>query len=285
MTVLSQEQIETFWREGCVKIADAVSASQLAAMQAAFAGYVEESRQYDSPYGEQLDGRPRFDLEPGHSAERPALRRVASPTELDGIFLEVLRDSPLIAAVGDLIGTVRFHHSKLNSKQPGAATVVKWHQDFPFDPHSNDDVITAILFLDDVTSEKGPLRIVPGSHTGPIYSHWQDGAFTGTISKRESASFDDHAVEFTGPAGSACIMHARTAHASLANRSEEARTLFIAQLAAGDAIPLAPNPLPSSHQGMMLWGEDPGRARCTPIEMDLPEAPKGSSFFNQQNPG
>ena len=191
----------------------------------------------------------------------------------------------MIEAVGDLIGTVRFHHSKINSKLPGAATIVKWHQDFPFDPHSNDDVITAILFLDDITSDKGPLRIVPGSHKGPIYSHWQNGVFTGAIADAETAGFDDRAVEFTGPAGSACIMHARTAHASLSNRSPEARTLFIAQLAAGDAVPLAPNPLPSTHQGMMLWGEDPGRARSTAFEMELPEAPKGASFFSQQNAG
>ena len=40
-----------------------------------------------------------------------------------------------IEAVADLMGPdLRFHHSKINSKLPGSATTVKWHQDFTFDP-------------------------------------------------------------------------------------------------------------------------------------------------------
>ena len=38
-------------------------------------------------------------------------------------------------------GTVRFHRVKVNFKLPNKkkGSVVEWHQDFAFDPHTNDD--------------------------------------------------------------------------------------------------------------------------------------------------
>jgi hypothetical protein len=94
-----------------------------------------------------------------------ALRRVASPEEISDAFLGLLEQGPLLENVAALLGEdLRFHHAKLNSKLPGSGTTVKWYQDFTFDPHSNDDCITAMLFLDEITSEIGPARVVPGSH-------------------------------------------------------------------------------------------------------------------------
>ena len=46
---------------------------------------------------------------------------------------------------------------------------------------TNDDIVTCLLFLDDVTLENGPLEVIPGSHKGPLYSHWHDGVFTGAV--------------------------------------------------------------------------------------------------------
>lgn len=50
------------------------------------------------------------------------------------------------AAVSLLGDDVCFHHDRVNSKLPGVATTVKWHQDFTFDPHSNDDCIFHDLY-------------------------------------------------------------------------------------------------------------------------------------------
>ena len=125
----------------------------LAALRAEFGNWVEESRQHTDDYGETLDGRARFDLEPGHSAERPALRRVQSPEEVSDIYAGVMRGARTVDLVANLIGpAIRFHHGKVNSKLPGAATKVKFHQDFTFQPMTNDDMITALLFVDEVTA-------------------------------------------------------------------------------------------------------------------------------------
>lgn len=286
MTILSTQQIETFWRDGAVVVPGAVSEGQLDKLKADMAGWVEESRSHGHAYGQTLDGRPRFDLEPGHSRKVPALRRVASPTEVSPAYHDVAFNAKLADMVADLIGpAIRFHHAKVNSKLPGSATVVKWHQDFPFDPHSNDDVITALLFVDDVTPDNGPLMISPGSHKGPLYTLWHDGKFTGAVSEDLAARFERDAVACHGPAGSACLMHSRVAHASSHNRSDGPRTLFIVTYAAADAQPIGPIAVPSVHAGAMVRGEDTRHIRSIAFDMPLPEIPKGASFFVQQAGG
>jgi ectoine hydroxylase-related dioxygenase (phytanoyl-CoA dioxygenase family) len=194
-----------------------------------------------------------------------------------------MADSAMVDMVADLIGPdVRLHHTKVNTKLPGATTEVQWHQDFPFTPHSNADLVTALLMVDEVTAENGPLEVVPGSHKGPIHSLWHDGVFTGAIRPDAAAAMRDAAVPCTGPAGSVCLMHTRLAHASAPNRSNRARTLFICVYGAGDAVPCGPNPVPTTHQGLFVRGSEPGRVRTGDFEMDLPEPPAGASFFTQQ---
>lgn len=280
--VLCEKQVSEFWDAGYLTVADAVSGDQLAALNADLEGWIDESRSHDGPYGKTLDDRPRFDVQPGHSAENPALRRVQSPTELSGAYLDVLTGSRMIEMLADLIGpNLRLHHSKINCKLPNSATVVEWHQDFAFDPHTNDDSVACLLFLDDITSAHGPLRTVPGSHKGPIYSHWQGGRFTGAVDDEVSEMCEREAEENTGPAGTVCFMHSRVLHASGENNAMRSRNLFISQIVAADAIPLSPNHIPSKHEGMILRGVEPQRIRSMDFDIPMPEIPE-TTFFDQQ---
>ena len=77
-------------------------------------------------------------------------------------------------------------------------------------------------------------------------------------------------------------MHTRLAHGSAANRSSNPRTLFICVYAAGDALPLTPNPVPTKHQGLFVRGNDPGVIRSEAYEVERPQYPK-TSFFAQQS--
>jgi len=281
--MLTKAQIADFWQNGFVVFDAALDASALAPLIADFEQWVKDSRRHNGPFGEMLDGRPRFDVEPDHSAELPALRRIAAPEEISPAFYQLLKQGPLIEAVVDLIGDdIRFHHAKVNSKLPGTATTVKWHQDFTFDPHSNDDCVTTMLFLNDVTTESGPLRVVPGSHRGPLYSLRQKGVFTGAVDQAVTEFCEQKAVECCGPAGSLCLMHTRLLHGSSPNRSGLPRTLFITNLTSADAISLATNAVPSVHSGEVVHGKDPGRVRSIDYEMEMPEVPEGASFFAQQ---
>ncbi len=286
MATLTQDQMDQFWRDGVLTVADAITPEELSALRETFNGWVQDSRAHSDDYGETLDGRARFDLEPGHSADRPALRRIQSPEEISEAYATVMRGSRMVEYVADLIGpSLRFHHGKVNSKLPGAATKVKFHQDFTFQPMSNDDMITALLFVDDVTLENGPLEVVPGSHKGPLYSLWHNGIFTGAVADEVVEAHENAIVKCTGPAGSVCLMHASLLHGSAPNLSDTSRTLYIATYYAEDSVELSPNALPSTLTGALIRGEESGRVRCSAYEMEIPEVPKETSFFAQQAAG
>ena len=283
-TILTQAEVDAYWNDGYLFVADALSPDQLADLRHDFAGWVEESRSHDEPYGETADGRARFDLQPGHSAEHPALRRVASPIDVSDAFLAAMRDNRALDAVADLIGpNVEFNNSKINAKHPGTATEVKYHQDFMFQPHTNEDLIAVLFFLDEVTADNGPLTVVPGTHRGPMFDHWHDGVFTGTVAPEVEAAHTGDAIPVFGAAGSACLRHTRLLHGSAPNRSDQPRTLFISEYRAEDSKPLQVNHLPSPHDGEVVRGERTNRVRCSSYEMEYPEVPKTASFFDQQD--
>lgn len=283
MTVLSDEQKGAFDRDGVLVVEDAVDADLLAQLRADFAAWVEESKFHSAPYGETVDGRPRFDLQPAEGDKPAALRRVQAPTEVSDAYYQAMANSRMTDMVADLIGPdIKLHHTKINSKLPGAATEVKWHQDFPYTPHSNSDLVTALLMVDDVTEENGPLAVAPGSHKGPIHSLWHDGVFTGAVDPELEAEMKASAQLCKGRAGSVCLMHTRLAHGSEPNLSDMPRTLFIAVYSAGDAIPCSPNPVPTEHTGLFVRGSDPNRVRAETYDISVPEYPK-TSFFAQQS--
>ena len=280
---LDPRQIEQFWRDGYLLLPEVLPADTLRTLAGEFEAWKEESRAHARAFGTTLDQRPRFDVEPGHCAERPALRRIASPIEISDAYLDVMRNNAGLDAVAEIIGpNVRFNNAKINSKLPGAATQVKFHQDFLFEPRSNDDMITVLMFIDDVVEENGPLQVVPGTHRGPLHEHWHDGVFTGMLSEDAIARLSARAVSCHGPAGSACLMHTRLVHGSGPNRSERPRTLFICEYCAEDSRPLQANSIPSRYMEEIVRGEFSGRVRCSEYDMAFPEIPEGASFFEQQ---
>ena len=281
--ILSQNQKKQFWTDGFLLVENAINDRQLKNLKKTFLDWVNESRNYKTDYGETMDGRPRFDLQPGHSSDVPGLRRIQSPEEISEVFADVMRNGRSVDMCAELIGQgIRFHHGKVNSKLPGTATKVNFHQDFPFEPMTNDDMITCLLFIDDVTLENGPLEVVPGTHKGPLYSHWHNGIFTGSVSDEILAEHEDKIIRCTGKAGSVCLMHASLLHGSAPNLSNKSRTLYISTYYAEDAIELSPNHLPSTLTHELVRGEASGRVRCSSYDMQLPEVPKGTSFFAQQ---
>lgn len=284
MGVLSQRQIDEFWRNGVLVAPDAVTPELLGRLQDEFNHWVAASRSHSQAYGECIDGRARFDLAPGHTSKIPALRRVQAPSEVSEAYLEALSSSTMTQMVTDLIGpNIKSHHNKINSKLPRSSVTVKWHQDFPFTPHTNTDIVTALLMVDEVTLENGPLEVALGSHEGPLESLWHDGAFTGAVADDTARRFQAKAQTCIGAAGSVCLMHTRLAHGSAPNLSGHPRTLYICVYSAADAHPCSPNPVPNVHEGLIVAGQDPGTVRCTEYMLRRPEYPKNVSFFSQQS--
>jgi ectoine hydroxylase-related dioxygenase (phytanoyl-CoA dioxygenase family) len=185
--------------------------------------------------------------------------------------------------VADLIGPdVKFHHCKINLKLSGSDTEVGYHQDFAYTPHTNDDVVTALLMLDDVNEENGCLMAVPGSHKGPLYSIFEGERFSGFMAAEEVARLKPDEVAVTGPAGSVCLMHTSLVHGSAANLSSRSRNIYICVYTAADAYPLAVNPMANPNEGMIVRGVESRVARLEAAHIELPRQPKMASFFAVQ---
>lgn len=282
--MIEQWQVDQYHQQGFLVVEHVLTSEEIAALQHDFDQWVEESRSQSAPWGNTQDGRSRFDIESDHSADHPSLRRVSSPNDISAAYRHAALQSRMTQIAGQLIGGsgARYHHSKINSKLPHTATKVEWHQDFLFTPHSNDDIVTALLMVSEVTPENGPLNVVPGSHRGQLYSHWQDGRFTGAVEPAVVKEQCQQPSACFGPSGSVCFMHTRLLHASSPNETEWPRTLFIAVYAAEDALPFGENPLPSPDAGTLVYGDESGMVRSTPNELRLPQKPRGASFFVQQ---
>ena len=282
--MLSRADVERFWADGYLVVPGAVTPAQLARLRGEVAAWVEESRAHRAPFGPPTpDGRPRFDMGEEHCPERPALRRVNNPSEVSEAFHEAMSDAPMVDMVADLIGPdVKFHHCKINLKLPGSHTEVGYHQDFAYTPHTNDDVVTALLMLDDMTLENGCLQVVPGSQRGPVHSLFDGERFTGFIAPDAVRGLKARQVPVTGAAGSVCLMHTRLAHGSDANRSDRPRGLYICVYSAADAFPLARNPMANPNEGLIVRGVRSRKARLMAGLVELPEQPKMASFFAVQ---
>ncbi len=282
--MLTETQIDRFRREGYLVVPDAASPAELAAMRAQITRWVDESRAHREPFGPPtIDGRPRFDMGEEHRPDHPALRRVNNPSDFAPAFRQAMEKAAVVDMVADLIGPdVKFHHCKINLKLPGTNTEVGYHQDFAYTPHTNDDLVTALIFIDEVTAENGALMVVPGSHKGPLHSLFEDGRFTGSIEAKTAAEMKAKQVPAIGPAGSVCLMHTRLCHGSEANRSDRPRGLYICVYSAADAFPLARNPMANPNEGMIVRGKPTRFARLMDGPIELPAQPKSASFFAVQ---
>ncbi len=280
--MLSEDQIRQFREDGYTIARGAVDAAVVAALTGQIDAWIEESRAQTANYGLTMDGKARFDLEAGHTADQPRLRRVANPVDVSEIYREALFNGPIPDRVAELIGPdVKFHHCKLNIKLPGMATRVEYHQDHAYDPHTNSDMLAILLLLDDMNEANGALRVVPGSHR-ERYSHYRDGKFVGAIDPALDDDFETRSAPIEGRSGDVCLMHTWTVHGGGPNLSDRPRRLLICDYVAADAYPLTAPAVPSPHNGRMVRGKPANKVRLVADSIELPQAYRDDSFFGLQ---
>ena len=179
-----------------------------------------------------------IELEPSnHAHDRPRVRRVIGPYERHDAFRALAHDPRIVDRVESLIGPdLDLQHSKLNMKPAQVGSPVQWHQDLAYYPHTNDDVLAVLVYIDDASETNGCLQVLPRLHHRYFDHAGPGGAFAGRIIEPVEAEVQPRAL--AAPAGSAIFLHGLTPHASLPNRSEADRRTLIFAYRAGDAYPL-----------------------------------------------
>jgi len=263
---LTDEQIASYRRDGYLAVPRVIDAEAVAALRRVTDAFVERSRSLS-----RSDAV--FDLDPRHAAAAPIVRRIKNPADHDPLYAWVALESPILDIVAELLGpSIRFHHSKLNLKGGHVGAPVEVHQDAAFYPHSNDDVLAVGLLLDDATAENGAMSVLPGSHHGPIYTHYDaQGRFVGGMRAEDIARLDRSGATLLAlPAGSIHIHHYRLVHWSAPNTSPADRRLLINAYSAADAVPLAADPTGSPRYGRLVRGAYPSVARRAGGDMPMP---------------
>jgi ectoine hydroxylase len=249
--LLTQAQREFYFENGYLLVEKVLSDEWVAKLRRTTDEMVDESRQI-------TESDAKWDLEEGHTAESPRLRRLSSPNDHHPVYWEYASQSVVVDIVSDLVGPdVKFHHSKLNFKWAKGGDEVKWHQDIGFWPHTNYSPLTVGTYYYDCGPEQGPLMVMPKSHNGELYNQYNaKDEWIGCLNAADEAKLDaSKAVSLEGPAGSLTIHNCRMLHASKPNRSNLGRPLLLNVYSSADALPYTYNPLQSKYMECIVKGQ------------------------------
>ncbi len=145
--VLTRAQREHYFERGYVMVERLIPDEVTEALNALAMNYIDRSRALSESEG-------MFDLAHGHTPETPKLRRIVDP-DLDPAYWQFTVGT-IADVAADLLGAdVAFHHSKLNFKWRAGSesNAVGWHQDIPFYPHTNYNLLAIGTYLADTNEE------------------------------------------------------------------------------------------------------------------------------------
>jgi phytanoyl-CoA hydroxylase len=278
--MISEQDVQAYRRDGVIVVPEVLGTDTLAQLRAVIAELVAGS-------AKTLEHTDVYDLEPGHTAESPRVRRIKTPHKVHALFDQIVRSPDVLGILTKLLGPgLRLHGSKLNMKSAHYGSPVEWHQDWAFYPHTNDDVLAIGVLLDDTDLTNGPMLVTPGTHTGEVWNHHGEGGhFAGLIDPDTIKSEINRAVPCMGKAGSMSFHHVRALHGSAMNTSDRPRNLLLYEVAASDAWPLMGVKDFDEFNGRLLSGDPVIAPRMTevPVRLPLPPAKRQGSIYETQS--
>jgi ectoine hydroxylase-related dioxygenase (phytanoyl-CoA dioxygenase family) len=278
--MISEQDVQVYRRDGVIVVPDVLDAATLAEVRSVIAELVAGA-------AKTLEHTDVYDLEPGHTAESPRVRRIKAPQKVHPLFDEIVRSPAVLDILKKLIGPdLRLHGSKLNMKSAHYGSPVEWHQDWAFYPHTNDDILAIGVLLDDTDLSNGPMLVSPGTHTGEVWNHHgDDGHFAGLIDPDTIRSEIERAVPCMGRAGSMSFHHVRALHGSALNTSDRSRNLLLYEVAASDAWPLMGVKDFDEFNSRLLSGDPVVTPRMAnvPVRIPLPPAKRQGSIYETQS--
>ncbi len=243
MPRLTQEQIDTFFEQGYLRIEAALRPEDLDPVQQELEGIVDREAkrlvaegQLDSDYAElPFDKR----LVPIAKADPTCPDKVRVPSNVGEALFNFLHNDRLLDLVESLIGPEIYCNSTLHvrPKMPatgdyeGPLSRHEWTQWSPFHqdagvllPEADDTlVVTTWIPLVDTDEMMGALSVYPRLHTGPLLTHEHptDGPGNWKIVDEELPPGGPTTVPVKR--GGFLIFHPRTPHGSGPNKSDRIR--------------------------------------------------------------
>ena len=184
-------------------------------------------------------------------------------------FMDTAKHPAIVERLKSLIGeNIQLHHSKMATKPSSSASGVRWHQDAPYIPHTNSDLLTVMVMLDDATPENGCMQMAKGSHKCGAYTDLS-GSFYSAPDSDIPAQFQNlEVVNIEPKAGGISIHSSLTLHSSPANLSGKPRRGIAFQYRADDCYQLAG--FVTRETGILVAGSHQFRVRCDASIINVP---------------
>jgi len=139
---------------------------------------------------------------------------------------EFSRHPKILDVVEDLIGPNIYALSSRFWMKPGQdGSFVSWHQEPAYFGLEPNELVTVWLALTDSTPENGCVRVIPGTHEGPAYSHVETYDEKNLLVRGQTIETidDTGAVDLTLKAGQFSGHHESIVHGSAANNTDSMR--------------------------------------------------------------
>ena len=249
---LSQTQRERYFEQGFVLVEGLLDKACVSGLRALAAEL--ETR------GSEPDDCPEdFEFETLPNAGQHQLRQVLCAGDYLAGLWNYASAAPLVDIVEDLVGpNIKSMFSAVSFKLPGGRGF-PWHQDFAFLPCSNLSPLVTFTFLEDVVSEMGPTKLIPGSHRHDPYDHYdEEGNWLGLIGDHDLQRVpDEEAVEVCGPAGSVLVFNLAMLHRAERSQSSRARSMVLNGYMSADACCYVASPYRSRYNWEIVRGVRP----------------------------
>jgi len=153
---------------------------------------------------------------------------------------ELVRHAAIVDAVESLVGPdILLWDSSFIVKESGDGKRVSWHQDLTYwGLEPTEGVVSIWLALAPATVESGAMKMIPGSHRGPIRRHRDTFAADNILTRGQEIAEEidaSRAVDVVLSPGEMSLHHGRVFHGSQPNRSADRRIGFNAQYIAARA--------------------------------------------------
>ena len=251
--------------QGYLAFPELLSSAELADLRAALAEVLREAAGL-------TETNDKFSLTQTDTGEW-SVRRIFNPIAHHQTFYDLIFNPKILDVVENLIGpNIQLHHTKLNLKPPSNREArFEWHQDYPFFPHTNFDLLAVMIFLDDSTEENGCLTIVPGSHKWGPRNHLfaKDGAFSSQLEDKSVVQDPTRWLKVPVPAGGMELHHCNMLHSSTANQGTQPRSAMVIQYRAADNVAVGGN-MANFGFGLQIRGTNPYRVRMMGGTFRLP---------------
>lgn len=220
---------------------------------------------------------------PGLDPANPyAVYKVGNTPLAGDAWVRLLMRPEVLTMAASLLGSdINFHMGFLRLRPPGLHVDEGWHTDYESDRHNVPGLLTALIYLDEMSVESGATQVVPGSHRTALVEGTYEPAPLTTPRPQDVC----HAV---ARPGTVLFLHCLTVHSVADNRTRTNRSIILHEYKQADAVEVDENPaafgdLPLVRAGWMAqpppaeggWPVDDSHSRPHSLERHEGSRPGG----------